>query len=276
MKHKIIALCLISLTLFSCNNETEQINNYPEPRTVVMAMGASLISPENNWFKDGCSILECDTFYNKAIQGSMPADFAEKLWRNTYCTESEFEKTDILVIQFANAGDVFSCYDFKETYSDYTKEFSPTNTENQFRRYSNAQLLDYILKVWKDKCERQQYNKDSKWYNINGGKPFKVILITHWHDARTIYNESIRKVAQKWDIPVCEFDINIGFSRTKPLFDGTQVSILYAKDTEKIDNVVYGWHPLVGEAGSVIQARMANIFAKALIKSGYLNKDENQ
>ena len=275
MKFKTIVLCLTALLLISCNNEFKQTNDYIESHTIVMAMGASLMSPENNWFNDGCSMLECGA-YNKAIQGTMPVDYAEKLWRNTYCTESEFDKTDILAIQFANAGDVFSCDSLKEISTDYTNEFSHSKTENQFKKYSNAQLLDYILKSWKEKCKRQQYNKNSKWFNVEGGKPFKVILVTHWHDARTTYNESIRKVAKKWNLPVCELDKNIGFTKEKPLADGTQVSIKYARDTEKIDNIIYGWHPLVGKEGSEIQARMANIFAETLIKSNYINKDKNQ
>ena len=271
MKIKSFVLCAIALLFSSCNNDYEVTNDYLESSTVVMAMGASLISPENNWFIDACTMLECGA-YNKAVQGTMPANFAEKLWRNEFCTNKEFENTDSLTIQFANAGDVFTCDSLKETATDYTRDFNRFNKENPFTIYNNAQLLDYILKTWQKKCQQQQYNSNSKWFNVEGGKPFKVILVTHWHDARTAYNESIRKLAKKWGVHVCEFDTNIGFTKDEPLEDGTQVSIQYSKDTEVIDNVVYGWHPLTGKPGVEIQAILANIFAEALISSNYINK----
>ena len=273
MKLKALALCLFALLLCSCN-VFEDTNDYIDSHTVVAAMGASLMSPDNNWFIDACTMLECGA-YNKAICGTKPVDYAEKLWKNSYCTEAEFDNIDILAIQFANAGDVFTCDDFKEKSADYTKGFNRFSKENPFSIYNNAQLLAYILKFWQEKCQNQKYHSSSKWFNSTEGKPFKVILVTHWHDARTSYNESIRKLAKKWNIQVCEFDTNIGFSKNEPLADGTQPSVAYARDTEVIDNIVYGWHPLVGKEGTEIQARMANIFAETLLKSGYINHDSN-
>ena len=274
MKFKIITLGLIATLLMSCSKE--DIYFPPEQaHTTVMAMGASLMASGNSWFTDGCNQLECGS-YNKAVSGTMPEYFAEKLWRGSFCSDVEFENTDILAIQFANTGDVYNANNLIAMTADYYDDFDLSKPDNPFTQYTYAQNLDFILKFWKDKCEQQEFNENSKWFGIAGGKPFKVILITHWHDARVTYNESIRLVAEKWNLPVCEFDKNIGFTKDKPLADGTQVSILYAQDTEVIDNVKYGWHPKQGKSGKEIQSRMANIFVDALVKSGYLNEYENE
>ena len=92
------------------------------------------------------------------------------------------------------------------------------------------------------------------------------MFVTHWHDGRKSYNESIRQVAEKWGAGLCALDRQIGFSRKQTLFDNSQVSVMYAVDTETIDNVVYGWHPLRGENGAYIQNKMANIFVGAVKK----------
>lgn len=256
------------LLLCSCSEEPPTvINPYITPRATVIAMGASLMSPDNSWFGDGCLMAKCNSI-NRAVGGLVPVDFAEKLWKHSFCTLEEFEKVDILAIQLANAGNVYECDSLKDCVSDYTKNFIFNTPTNPFKKYNNAQLLDYILKMWKEMCERQQYNYKSKWFNHPNGKPFKVILVTHWHDARTDYNQSVRLLAKKWNIPVCEFDTKIGFSKDNPLPDGTQVSATYAIDFEKINGVVYGWHP---KKDHEIQDRMAAIFAETLTNSGYLS-----
>lgn len=276
MKSIAYLLTLSLLLLASCITDEPNSNttNLEPKRTKISllkdvngiaAMGASLISPENSWFLDACDSLNV-TGYNNAVSGiGIPSYFAEKLWRNQYCTDDEFENIDVLVIQFANCKDIYTSDALKPTASDYTANFDINNSDNPFLKYSHAQNLDYILKFWQERCAAQEHNSDSKWFGISGGKPFKVMLVTHWHDARVPYNESIRKVAQKWNLPVCELDKNIGFSKDKPLADGTQVSVMYAADTEVIDGITYGWHPLRGIRGIYIQSRIAKTLVDALL-----------
>ena len=93
------------------------------------------------------------------------------------------------------------------------------------------------------------------------GKPALIVLCTHWHDARTAYNESVRKLAAKWGLPLVEFDANIGFSRHMPHpVTGGQISLIYADDTQVVNGVRVGWHPLRGK-DQYIQRKMAAIFA---------------
>lgn len=71
-----------------------------------------------------------------------------------------------------------------------------------------------------------------------------ILLCTHWHDARVVYNESIRKLSDKWGFPLVKFDEQIGFSKTVEHPEThRQTSTLFADDTECIDGVEYGWLP---------------------------------
>lgn len=224
----------------------------------VAGMGASLMYNGNNWFEDGCALVGV-TPYNKAVSGDgLPKYFAEQLYHGTFCTDEEFENMDILAIQFASSGDV------------YHGVRSPLSTmESAIKngvKASDTEYLHYILLKWQQLCYSQKDNPNSRWYNTKHGKPCRILLITHWHDGRLDYNNSIRNVAEKlWGMGLCEFDKEIGFSKNQTL-NGTQISTLYAVDTEVIDNVTYGWHPLRGSEGAYIQGRMANIFANSLLK----------
>lgn len=235
----------------------------------VGTMGASLIYDGNNWVESACHALGVDC-YNKAVSGfGDPGYFANKLWRGEYCSDQEFENIDILVIQFASSGDVYqNNTGFLNDFNDYCRNFDPNIcTYNQFYKYNPAQCIDYILKYWQNWCFKQKDNSKSKWYGTKHGKPCRLLFVTHWHDARVQYNNSIRKLAEKWGAAICEFDKKIGFSKDQPLADGMQVSVIYAVDTQEIDGVTYGWHPLRGTNGTYIQTRMAGIFMNSLIEN---------
>lgn len=230
----------------------------------IVAMGASLMSPENVWFANAVNSLGVIS-YNKAESGvGHPHYFANKLWRGTFCTDEEFENMDIMAIQFANNSGLDSEVGLMTNASDYTADFDIENLDNQFSEYSSAQNLDYILKFWQKRCFEQKDNPQSKWFGTPHGKPFRVIFVTHWHDARPYYNDAIRIVAERWGCAVCEFDKKIGFSKNQPLPDMTQVSVLYAEDTQEIGGVTYGWHPKRGLHSEYIQGKMAFIFADTI------------
>ena len=231
-------------------------------------MGASLMYNGNNWVEDGCALVQTKS-YNKAESGvGTPPYFANKVWRDIYCTDEEFEDMDILAIQFASSGDVYTLPEGEETKSidEYEEGFDLSSETNPFVIYTHAQCLDYILKKWQKRCYDQKDNESSKWYGTQYGKPCRLMFVTHWHDGRVSYNEAIRKVAEKWGGGLCEFDKKIGFSKNQTLPDGRQVSILYAVETQDIDGIAFGWHPLRGTAGKYIQGKMANIFANSLLE----------
>ena len=124
-----------------------------------------------------------------------------------------------------------------------------------------AEGFDFVIKRYMSDCYNLRDDPDSKYYRSQSGKPALIVLCTHWHDARTAYNESVRKLAAKWGLPLVEFDANIGFSRHMPHpVTGGQISLIYADDTQVVNGVRVGWHPLRGK-DQYIQRKMAAIFA---------------
>ncbi len=138
----------------------------------------------------------------------------------------------------------------KESWEDYTNIATTSD-------YSVG--YDYVIKRHIADCKALKDNPESKYYGSVEGKPVKIMFCTHWHDARTTYNPAIRKLSQKWGFPLIKFDDNIGFSRLDVASGDEQPSIACAHDNEKINDVIYGWHPLRGD-NSYIQRRMAQIF----------------
>lgn len=229
----------------------------------VGTMGASLMFDGNGWVESGCELVGTES-YNKAESGvGVPSYFANKIWRETYCSDLEFESMDVLAIQFASSGDVYTLTEDKSI-EDYEEGLDISSDVNPFTSFTYAECLDYILKKWQKRCYEQKDNAESKWYGTQHGKPCRLMFVTHWHDGRTAYNESIRRVAEKWGGGICEFDKKIGFSKNQKLPNGSQVSIIYAVDTEIINGETFGWHPLRGASSSYIQGKMANIFANSL------------
>lgn len=223
----------------------------------ILMTGASFASYENGWFELGCKELNAVPL-NKAVGAQAIADAANKMNEGTLYSKEELEIADAFVIMHVHNMDVFENSELKENYTDYKVPFDRSNY---------AAAYDYVIKRYISDCYNLKFDKDSKYYNTQSGKPVIIILSTHWHDARPIYNESVRLLAQKWGFPVIEFDKNIGFSRNTPHpVNKLQMSRLYADDnTETIDGVVYGWHQLRGE-DKFIQQHMAAIFVDTMKK----------
>lgn len=218
---------------------------------MVATMGASLMYSGNGWVEIACSKLGVECM-NKAVSSKLVYDYAYQLWQNTYASEDELAKIDILLIQFANCRDVCGQEDsLFSTAQEYVNHLDTTATDNPFRQYSAAQCMDYILKKWQQIC-------------VHYNRPMHVLFVTHWHDSRTIYNNAVRRLAIRWNADVVELDKNIGFSKDELDKDGRQPSIKYAVDTEMIDSVEYGWHPLREGKGVYIQHKMGNILSRKL------------
>lgn len=223
----------------------------------VLLTGASFAFPDNEWFRYVCDDLGI-TGYNKAVSGETMQHTAQKMHDGTLYTQAEFEDFDIFLIFHSHNQTVTDTTNLKENYEDYV--FPLTDRSAQW---------DYVLKKYAAECYAARLNTNSRWYGTKDGKPYRVVVVTHWHDARTIFNNSIRELQAKWGFTLCELDKRIGFSKNEvhPV-TGAQVSILHcdnpSNNTEIIDGVEYGWHPTRNK-GAWIQHRMADIIGDTLV-----------
>ena len=250
-------LKLTIVLLLACNNitaqETSQYN--------ILLTGASFASPQNGWFEIACQHLNA-TPINRAVGGEAIANTANRMIDSTLYTVEELDKLDAFVIMQVHNRDVFDNSQLKKNYKDY---------ETPFDRGNYAKAYDYVIKRYITECYELKDNPKSKYYGTKSGKPVMIVLCTNWHDGRIIYNTSIRQLAEKWGLPLVEFDKYIGFSKNNPHpVTGEQQSLLFATDTQTIEGTKYGLHPYRG-TDQYIQQLMAAIFADEMIKVLPLN-----
>ena len=214
--------------------------------------GASFAVPENGWFE-----LVCDAFnaepLNKAVGGDAIKHTASDMFLDRFYTTEELDRIDAFIIMHVHNQDVASTNGIKENYEEYTYD--------EIQQYNTA--YDYVIKRYKADCYNLKFNPESRYYQTENGKPATIILCTHWHDSRITYNQSIRTLAERWQLPLIEWDENIGFTRKVVDADGRQPSIKYAADTEKIYDITFGWHPMRGKE-QYIQQKIASIAMEKL------------
>jgi hypothetical protein len=249
---KKVLLCLILfIGLSSINAQTTEKSKY-----TILLTGASFASSNNGWFELGCKELDA-TPLNKAVPGTAIADAANLMATQKLYSHEELEEVDALVIMHVHDEDVASEAGLRKTFEDYPIPFDRSNY---------AAAYDYVIKRYISECYNLKFGKNSKYYNTPSGKPVIIVLCTHWHDVRTIFNPAIRRLGEKWGFPVVEFDKYIGFSKNSPHpVTGGQYSILYSRNNETIDGIEYGWHPYEGQ-DQYIQKRMAAIFVDLMKK----------
>ncbi len=231
-------------------------NGANAPKYNILLTGASFASPENKWFEMGCAALNANAV-NRAVGGEAIANTANRMIEGTLYSKQELENMDAFVIMQVHNRDVFDETGLRENYADYRTPFDRTNY---------AAAFDYVIKRYISECYELRNDPNSKYYGSKSGKPAVIILCTDWHDVRVTYNTSVRKLAEKWGLPLVEFDKYIGFSKNRvhPVTK-EPYSLLYATDTQTINDVKYGWHPVRGE-NSFIQQRMAAIFADLMTR----------
>lgn len=236
---------------FAAFSQTADTNPYK-----FLLSGASFASPNNGWFEIGCELNQA-TPLNRAIGGEAIADTANRMINGTLYTQSELEDIDAFVIMQVHDFDVFDESQLKYEYTDYETPFDRTNY---------AAAFDYVIKRYLADCYNLKFDENSKYYNSKSGKPAVIVLCTHWHDSRDIYNNAVRQLADKWGFPVVEFDKQIGFSKKSPHpVTGEQISLLFTNDKQETNGVTYGWHPENGK-DKYIQQRMGAIFADVMQK----------
>lgn len=238
---KYLAIAALISAANPCNAQETSDNGL-----TIMLTGASFAVEQNGWFELGCEWLGA-TPVNKAVSGEAIYHTANRMANGTFYTFDELENTDVLVIDHVHNQNVNDESALKDDYHDYDMP-----TQNY------AVAYDYVIKRYKDDCYNLKDNPESKYYGTESGKPAVIVLCTHWHDSRTVFNASVRELAEKWNIPLVKFDDKIGFTKDV-LVDGRQPSLQYCQDTEYFDGTTYGWHPKRGQ-GEYIQQKMAQIF----------------
>jgi hypothetical protein len=211
--------------------------------------GASFAVPENGWFEVACEAFDARPI-NRAVSGEAIMQAAVKMYNGTLYTAAELETIDAFIIMQVHNQAVAATQWLKDDYREYTSESIAQNY---------AVAYDYVIQKYRADCLQLKDNPASKYFGSEQGKPALIVLCTHWHDSRTVYNANIRTLADRWQLPLVKWDEQIGFTRTTPDPDGRQPSRKYAQDTETIGGTVYGWHPMRGR-GQYIQLRMAEIF----------------
>jgi len=252
MIKKLLFLFLCIGFVIVCNAQTTEKKTY-----TLLLTGASFATHSNGWFELGCKYLDA-TPINRAKGGQAIVDAANLMSEGKLYTREELEDIDALVIMHVHEKNVADTTGIKKDYTDYILPFDRSN-------YAIA--YDYVIKKYLTECYNLKFDENSKYYSTQGGKPAIIIFSTHWHDGRTVFNNSIRQLSQDWGIPLIEFDKCLGFSKNHlhPV-TGQQTSILYTNDnTEIINGEVFGWHPLRGQ-DQYIQQRMAAIFADLMKK----------
>lgn len=256
---RLAAGAIVAVSTFGGAFAADNNGDEEHPLTILLT-GASFAIPENGWFEIGCEDLGA-VAVNKSVSGEAIYHTARRMDKGTFYTPEELDDIDVFVIGHVHNQNVANEQWLKEKWEDYTSIATTTD-------YSVA--YDYVIKRYISDCKALKDNPASRYYGTEEGKPVKIMFCTHWHDSRTTYNPAIRKLAQKWGFPLVKFDDNIGFSRLDAAAGEPQPSLAYAHDTETINGVKYGWHPLRG-SNSYVQRRMAQIFVEEAVE--YLGLD---
>lgn len=264
-----IGVKLLSETENKINNIVNEISNIDKesantagfflPNKSILLSGASISESVNGYFEHAMLDLGITEYKNLSVAGTN----IFKLCNDLYSNGLNYAKSyDLLIISHIHNFDVFNLPDNIKDMSveelENNNEFGTYITTEDYVNgtppatlsYTTDQLYaigyDYSIKKWIS----LNYNLKSEiGYDSFFGKAAQICLYTYWHDARTIYNEAIRKLAKKWNLLLIKDDENIGFSkdRVHPVTK-QQYSILYTNSSkyqklETIDGVIYGFHP---------------------------------
>lgn len=249
----------------------------------LLGLGASFMrgnatgdGTNNSWLHTLASKIGINC-YNDASGGTNICYHANRLFAGTILGTGNAPIADVsaVLIMHTHNKDVYTLPEPFASYSvaDYESNVLPfsTTTGDELPSLEYAKAFDYCIKkiiaLYKNKVSSVEYvSSVASYMGTYVPKPCQIVLATHWHDARTIYNESVRKLALKWGIPLVRFDDKIGFTKDQlNPSTGAQASIEYvgnvdgASPLETINGVVYGWHPMCGSADVYIQRKMASI-----------------
>ncbi|MDM1380718.1 DUF5040 domain-containing protein [Myroides marinus] len=227
-------------------------------RTSSLLIGASFADSGNCWYKNAYSRLKSYNV-NLANGGTRISTYATRIYKGELYTTENLDRFNHLVIYLSHNYDVYGDIGVKTSYKDY----EPINGS----QYNSTQNWDYFLKKYSADCEAQKDNPNSKYYGTKKGKPVSIVVFTNWHDGRVIFNESIRKLRDKWGFTLIELDSNIGFSKNKKNpKTNKQISLEYAVDSEVIDGELFGSHPIRVGKELYVQDKTEEMFYNTISK----------
>lgn len=256
MNKLLSTLLFFVLPILALTAQENMIKSDKKEYTILLT-GASFASHENGWFELGSRYLNAKAL-NRAVPAHAIADTANRMAKGELYTQEELEEIDALVIMQVHEKNVASLIGLKEEYTDY---------EIPFDRSNYAAAYDYVIKRYLTECYNLKFNEKSKYYNTPAGKPAVVVLSTHWHDSRVIFNKAIRELGARWGFPIIEFDKYVGFSQSAvhPVTKKAMSQLYTNGNNETTHGIEHGWHPEEGE-DKYIQQRMAAIYVDLMKK----------
>lgn len=150
------------------------------PGYTFVLTGASFASPSNTWFETGCGHIGA-TPINRAVGGQSVLSTVKMMLDGTLYSREELERMDALVIMQVHDRDVYVSEDLGKG-KCWEECVSCLETGNY------AEGFDFVIKRYMSDCYNLRDDPDSKYYRSRSGKPALIVLCTHWHDARTVYN----------------------------------------------------------------------------------------
>lgn len=233
----------------------------------IMLTGASFASSENGWFELFCLKNNMEAV-NQAVGGSgIETNVAQRMLDadETKPHGSLFMVNGVDIFKDIKVFVLFHSHNY-DVFISESKYKSNTIDHYKTNGLANrGEVFDYIIKQYRQWCAEYTITLNINGQaDVTGGKECNIVLCSHWHKSRSLYNNSSRKMADRYGITYCAFDDNIGFnndtfvtanlntdSNTTPVSGLYHQSILYSQfvdinivgKTEIIDGVMYGWHP---------------------------------
>lgn len=232
----------------------------------MMLTGASF-GDENGWFELFCLKNNLEAV-NQSVGGSgIDTNVAQRMLDadETKPHGSLFMVNGVDIFKDVKVFALFHSHNY-DVFISESKYKSNTIDHYKTNGFANrGEVFDYIIKQYRQWCAEYTIELNINGQaDVTGGKECNIVLCSHWHKSRSIYNNSSRKIADRYGITYCAFDDNIGFnndtfvtatlntdSNTTPVSGLYHQSILHSQfvdisivgKTEIIDGVMYGWHP---------------------------------
>ena len=233
----------------------------------IMLTGASFASSENGWFELFCLKNNLEAV-NQSVGGSgIDTNVAQRMLDadETKPHGSLFMVNGVDIFKDVKVFALFHSHNY-DVFISESKYKSNTIDHYKTNGFANrGEVFDYIIKQYRQWCAEYTIELNINGQaDVTGGKECNIVLCSHWHKSRSLYNNSSRKIADRYGITYCAFDDNIGFnndtfvtanlntdSNTTPVSGLYHQSILHSQfvdisivgKTEIIDGVMYGWHP---------------------------------
>lgn len=255
----------------------------PEGKKILL-VGASFAEEANGWDKLVQDITGIEVV-NKAhggyfIANNVATDMIDAdsskphgslFWDGS--RDTFYDYGAIIIFHSHNYDVLLNENDYKARDVQYYKAHPSLVNGSKSNAASYPPAFDYVLKQlkeWSREYDTATESVSSNYVEKTRTKNTpQILLCSHWHPGRKTYNESSRKLAERFGIAYCALDEFLGFTADDSIHDtlpvdgisaGTKAegdynrSVLHAQvtsvqngkwfgRTEVIDDIVWGWHP---------------------------------